>query len=259
MSGVPYHFEPKDLKTHSLEDIHGVVLAALSDARKTWNWRPKDLRIYAHGGASRAMGRAYNPGQGDHRVSLNRKLLNNYDLAGIARVVIHELCHHYREERWPRGAQVFKIQGAHDNRFCSELAKIDPLVNEANCEVFDEAAATVGKSEKLPPGVLTAKLLKTRFKLVWRPDQGKDIIFELSPAELDALVMRYPGDPKKAVVYDHPGSKFSMRRSIFGGQVRTDPNGQDYAPLQVILRWLVVREPRMGFQSVLEKVTGEGS
>lgn len=259
LSGVTYHLEPKDLKTHSLDDIHGVVQAALTDARTTWNWRPKDLRIYAFGGTSRVMGRAYNPGQGDHRVSLNRKLLNNYDLAGIARVVIHELCHHYREERWPRNPRVFKTQGAHDSRFCSELAKIDPLVNENNCEVFDDVTAAVGGSEKLPPGVLTAKLLKTKFKLIWIPDKGKDIVFELSPAELDALVMRYPGDPKQAVVYDHPASKFSMRISVFGAHVQTDPNGQDYVPLQVILKWLVIREPRLGFQSVLKKITGEGS
>jgi hypothetical protein len=108
---------------HSLESIHRAVNSAVVRAIEVWSWQCTGLEVKFHE-SGRAFGLAYEPGKGARKISLNALLLQTYDLNSIARVVIHELCHHYREETWPRSY----ISDVHDKRFCEELTKADPEI-----------------------------------------------------------------------------------------------------------------------------------
>jgi len=125
---------------HDLKAIHKVVTAMIARAAKTWKWRPRNLEISFHK-SQRAFGYAYNPGglkgREPHRVSFEHKLLEHYDLPSFGRTFIHELCHHYREERYPRPNP---SKDWHDTIFCRELARVDPKAKDKKaCTFFVEA------------------------------------------------------------------------------------------------------------------------
>jgi hypothetical protein len=95
----------------------------------------------------------------------------------VGRVVIHELCHHWREERFPHGT-------SHDPVFCRELARVDPVVRQAGrreCTKFVVATDLAKKNEaikrrgQVPPswkpeaGELVVTLEGRKYPVVWRP------------------------------------------------------------------------------------------
>lgn len=113
---------------HTLEAVHRAVNASAARAIEVWGWNCTGLEVKFHE-TGRAFGLAYEPGTGKQKgvrkISLNVQLLQLYDLNSVARVVVHELCHHYREETWPRRRAG---SDGHDSRFCEELGRADPEV-----------------------------------------------------------------------------------------------------------------------------------
>lgn len=95
----------------------------------------------------------------DHVVSLHEKLLSQYALESIGRTIIHELCHLYREERFPRK----KVTAWHDKIFCRELKRADPKVrNRDSCAFFDD--------------VEMSPTARARQKPVWSPTAGYALV-----------------------------------------------------------------------------------
>lgn len=123
------------LKVHGFDSIADTVAKAVGLCESAWNWKVSKLRVMLHGTGSKAMGVAFNCGSGNHRISLNSRLLNEYDLMSIFRVVLHELCHHYRDEMFP-----VNPLDSHDAIFCRELSKVDSVIadDQRQCQFFTE-------------------------------------------------------------------------------------------------------------------------
>lgn len=133
-SGVTFEgYTDRVLKAHSFATMSKLVDDATTLCASAWGWKARKLRVLLHG-TSRALGLAYNPGQGVHRISLNTRLINEYDTMSIFRVVLHELCHHYRNETFPLS------HNAHDALFCEALGKVDPIVlqDKKQCQFFTD-------------------------------------------------------------------------------------------------------------------------
>lgn len=132
---------------HTLADLHAAVDECIALCLSTWGWECSGLEVKFHT-AGRAFGLAYDPGSGDvkdvRRISLHVRLLEQYDIDSVKRVVLHELCHHYREETWRRDRSS-EYYDAHDTTFCRELRRVDPTVasvSAKNCTYFTEEPDT---------------------------------------------------------------------------------------------------------------------
>jgi hypothetical protein len=166
---------------HTLAQLHGQVVRALAAARQAWGWGPRALEVSFHE-TGRAYGLAYAPGSEASkalcRVSLSHKLLRDYDLASAWRVLVHELCHHYREEAWPRTRATKST--SHDERFCEALAKVDPVVGSdpQACRFFTDEEA---------PGVVAKKRerkAKREANITWAPNAGTLWLHRLQSGKL---------------------------------------------------------------------------
>jgi len=166
--GITYEgFVGATIKVHGFDTIARTVAQSVALCKAAWDWEPKHLRVLVHT-AGRAMGLAYNPGKGDHRISLNRRLLTDFDTMSLARVVLHELCHHYRDERFPKSAD------SHDAVFCRELGKVDLVVanDPRGCQFFSDEVweeSTVVQARKTKQ----AALLKAEN---YDPEQGMILV-----------------------------------------------------------------------------------
>lgn len=139
-NGISYEgYTARFLKAHSLRTITDLVEKSVVLCKQAWNWEPVNLRVLTHTRGN-AMGIAYAPGKGVHRISLASSLVNKYDEMSIFRVILHELCHHYREERFPRPAG-YTTGDAHDKYFCDALSLVDPVVKEQpeSCRIFTDS------------------------------------------------------------------------------------------------------------------------
>jgi hypothetical protein len=130
---------------HTLQEIVDITSGAVIECFNAWGWKPLGLTLGFHA-SGRAMGLAWSPGMGDRRISLATRLLAAYDADSIYRTVLHELCHHAREELHPRilegrAAFVREIM-SHDAIFCRMLGEVDPTVREkpADCRFFNDDA-----------------------------------------------------------------------------------------------------------------------
>lgn len=212
---IQYTGYPARVGAYSLDQIHQMVCEAITACLPHWNWRsagnppwrPNSLEIMLHTG-NRALGLAYAPGTGKDTnkrlISLNDLLFKQYDAKATWRVVVHELCHHYRDEAIPRNemdadaserlrqsittrltthqltganarAQIKyrqQLEGAlrtHDGIFVRELAKVDPAVaaEPATGMLFTEYADPSLVAE------ITAKKQAKLAKIDWSPDHGR--------------------------------------------------------------------------------------
>ncbi len=162
----------------SLATLHAAVNAALLRARESWGgWRGVGLEIRFHD-TGKALGLAFEPGTGAYterrRISLNTRLLAQHDPNQIARVVLHELCHHYREERFPTTREV------HDARFCAELSRADPVVaaDPQECMRF---------GGEIDPTVVQERAAKKEQRLAraaWEPEAGWLNFYKLKGGQL---------------------------------------------------------------------------
>jgi len=214
-NGITFEgYTQRALKVHSFGTIAKLVDDGIKLGRDAWGWEPVDLRVMIHND-SRAMGLAYNPGKGVHRISLNSRLLNEYDTMSIFRTVIHELCHHYRDERFP----INKLD-AHDEIFCHELGKIDPVVvqNPKECvmftdEVWQDSLVVKAKVEKQAAkkkadnydhreGYLQMRVLKSgELRMDWLPNQKGGFANKAMPVTVSNLqLLLQSTDPSKVRV-----------------------------------------------------------
>jgi hypothetical protein len=162
---------------HTLRALHRMVESALAKCERAWGWRCDGLVVKFHDDP-RHFGLAYGAGSGaltgERRISLSAPLVERYTLASIERTVLHELAHHYREERWPRARDAERE--AHDARFCDALVQVDPLVDGGDrCERFSEFA---------DPGLVATAMERRRAAReraaarppVWSPDAGELVL-----------------------------------------------------------------------------------
>lgn len=190
---------------YTLDDIHAIVADAIVAGTAVWawqgdrgTWKPSNLEVMLHSG-KQAMGLAFAPGTGHERnkrtISLNEILFRLYDRESIWRVVIHELCHHYRDEVFaPRdtdlataerlrqavaehSAKGYRIKvetlGTHDSVFVRELARVDP-------KVAADPYAGICFNEYADPSLVAdakaaseAKTAKREAAIDWRPEAGR--------------------------------------------------------------------------------------
>lgn len=139
---------------HSFEALHDAMCRAAEVCTKAWGWVPTGLNIEFHDG-SKAMGLAYNPGEGNRRISLNRRLFTSYDLDSIYRTTLHELCHHAREELHKRVR--FRGFNSHDEKFCEMLGMVDEKVRGSAkmCQFFtDEQCLEVVEKSAIERGIV---------------------------------------------------------------------------------------------------------
>lgn len=168
----------KKIGEYAFAKIREIVTKSVELCMKTWGWAPEIVRFSLHP-AARAMGMAFQPGILDstktRRVSLSRELFKKYDANAIHRVVIHELCHHYREERWPRPRT--RYTDGHDAKFCSELQRVDAIVatNPRQCQFFEE---------QVDPTIAAAVAQKREAGVVWSPDAGTVVMSRLKSGEV---------------------------------------------------------------------------
>lgn len=195
---------------YTLEQLHEITAKAVTDCTAVWKWRsaefpvwkPSNLEVMLHDGA-RALGLAFAPGTGaklnKRTISLNKKLLTQYDAHSIWRVIVHELCHHYRDEVFSSRevepaerevllqsvkayladksasavVQMQKVLGTHDATFVRELGKVDPKIKENMVTglIFTEYADQSLVAEMLAKREgRKAKLLS---KVSWDPTAGR--------------------------------------------------------------------------------------
>lgn len=133
---------------YGLADLHSVVSDSLAHARAQWGWSAP-LRIEFHRKGN-AMGTSIGPGldvDKPRRISISTRLLRSCSLTGVRRVVLHELCHHYREERWPRYLSGYDKEEhavqSHDDLFCQALNEVDPAAGRPDhCRYFYDDVAS---------------------------------------------------------------------------------------------------------------------
>lgn len=194
---------------HSLAALHREIDKQIAVGRRVWRWVPRNLRVQFMDRMD-AMGTAFIRPSEDHRIALAEELLRNYTLVSAGRVVIHELCHHYREERWPR---FVTQENGHDKLFCRELRKADPVArrDHVSCVGFNDGQAPV----RVPPSAWTANAGRLRIRvrgsdstLAWVPkkrgawivqerplrdDWLLDIVKSLRPSEWKRVRIEYGG------------------------------------------------------------------
>jgi predicted SprT family Zn-dependent metalloprotease len=142
----------KKRSAHTLKAIHDSIDRSTKLTKLKWNWVPIRPTVSFHS-KSNAMGLAYNPGGGEHIISLNVRMLADYNMKSIFRVMLHEWCHHFRDEKFPRTTD------PHDSKFCELLSIVDPIVadNRKECTFFTDikdvaiAALKQKKSTKKSP------------------------------------------------------------------------------------------------------------
>jgi predicted SprT family Zn-dependent metalloprotease len=174
---------------HSIPALLKIFTESVNRCQEVWQWRPINAEVEIHT-TSRAMGLAFNPGQGRHRISLHTNLLNGYDLPSIKRVILHELCHHYRDEAWPQNRYE-----DHDDIFCRELQRVDSaLAPDAEKRGLQVAAACSAFYEQRDIAVVEGyrkKIHKNEIPPVWAPAAGY-----VEVAHLKSGKFRYAWMPK---------------------------------------------------------------
>jgi hypothetical protein len=234
----------------TLETLHGLVAGGLDDCESTWGWSCPRLVVLCSDGGH--LGLAYRSGTGKEtgvrRIALSVRLLDGYGPAGVRRVVLHELCHHWREEAFPKG------RDDHDTVFCRELARVDPATDpHGDCHALDEehdatlvAAVKQRKEARIRPPV-------------WRPEAGTLRLYGLRDYSLRIAWEPGPGyrwtrwaKPPSAPVLVELAGRFTPEersrvqvRLDHGAPVSLAAGDSDTTDLQTLLRWMVRHYPRL--------------
>ncbi len=219
---------------HTLDALHAIVDEAAAHCAAVWGWDCGRLEVKFHGEGI-AFGLAYDPGSGATRgvrqISLHVHLLAAYDAATVRRVVLHEFCHHWREERWPRDRRSRVVPAIlrepHDDRFCDELARVDPLIDPRDrkaCRYFDEpqdpsivAAMAPTRPARAEPtwspavGFLTLdRYANGAWRIAWSPHPGSGQkwprwVIHANDTGLLGLLKRFAPTSWRAVQVQAPG------------------------------------------------------
>jgi hypothetical protein len=265
---------------YELREIHDTVCDAITAHLGKWAWRtspptpwkPSNLEIMLHSG-NKAMGLAFAPGTGrvanKRTISLNDRLLKQYDLKSTWRVIIHELCHHYRDEAFAgndadqatsdmlrlavvshvskaqasggyKAARSVQLQAmqtlrTHDAVFVRELAKVDPAVAA-------DAYAGIVFNEYADPSLVaqqTAKKEARLAKVSWHPNDGQLWIDRLKDGSGVIYWVPLTGGTKVKIA---ALSDVGVHRTIAKLGLATGLQGNDMA--QVVLRTPVTYSDR---------------
>lgn len=249
---------------YDVEDIHDIVVKAITDSLPHWSWqggrgpwRPTHLEVMLHSGKS-SLGLAFAPGTGHERnkrtISINELMFRLYSADAIWRVVVHEICHHYRDEVFARneadlatserlrqsvalhagsGQRVrAETLNTHDSVFVRELAKVDKKVDA------DPYAGICFNEYADPSLVADAKAAKEAkmAKIDWRPEAGriwidrlksgkfsmwwvelsgrKHKVGMLNNATLNALIVRIHGAAAAAGAGDNASAQRTMQTVV---------------------------------------------
>jgi hypothetical protein len=284
--GAVYCFTKQDLSVHSIEDIHATFKAVLASCMKAWGW-PKAEKIgqkknpfyftfFSHPRSVRFMGMAHvgAPSGWGRLISMSKDLLKAYDLGAIGRLMAHEIAHHYREGNYklplfPSGGIYSADQtDCHDEVFWKLLKQVDPLADPKE-KTWEGAESK--KTEKLPPGKLTVKILNTIWYIIYVPKnkKTKEIGVLWQPGDFQSVINRLPkGTPRK--VFVHPKSKwgfgnFDFLAPLMKGKKVTEytthpilgtkeltytPKKNQYLTLKDFIRALATRYPGKGWKEV---------
>ncbi len=162
---------------HSIPTLLKMFAESAQRCQEVWGWSPTNPEVEIHT-TSRAMGLAFNPGKGRHRISLHARLLNEFDLPSIRRVVLHELCHHYRDEQFPENRY-----DSHDEIFCRELQRVDdslaPDAEKRGLPVMKACSAFYEQRDVAVIEGYRKKLGRNEIPPVWAPEAGKVMIGHL--------------------------------------------------------------------------------
>ena len=234
-------FRAVERKTsHSFDAISKMLVRAVADCHRAWAWKAEGLVVTFHTSA-RAMGLAYSPGQGDRRISLAFSMLEKFDIGSVERTTLHELCHHAREEKYPRSLAVGALRGAqvHDAKFCAMLEQVDATVaaNPKSCRYFTDVAdpAVVTETAKAKGVVFSAAAgtlvvdvrqaaRKNHWVWKWEPNQrGRwpSKFVRLSTRELVAFLLQFPSGDRDLVRCVYEGSPVSVHEMIAGIERRS--------------------------------------
>lgn len=219
---------------HTLDTIVDILVAAVTECSAAWGWKPFGLTLTFHT-SDRAMGLAYSPGKGDRRISLAIRMLAAYDADSIFRTVVHELCHHAREELHPRNlrglSRAASAYVTHDTVFCRMLAEVDTTIksNPMACRFFNDDAdpEAVAASEQKRGVVYRANagLLEIgvspqhHMRFRWRPmrDGAQKWVARweiFTPDSFGELLGRFPLEDRRFIVME-----WSFSRDGSGKQV----------------------------------------
>jgi hypothetical protein len=197
------------VSAHDITAIHDAVVRALDRAADVWKWRGSGIKIQFNE-SSRAIGLAWSPGSGaktgERRICLNVKLVSEYVIESVYRVLIHELCHHAREEVRPRDQSFGDV---HDTLFRSMLIEADPKATRARAEFFDDVPDPALVARLAPKtsavfdptvGFLEATRLKSgQMRFIWKAASSgvtwRPVVFKVSDVEMVDLIKRFaPSD-----------------------------------------------------------------
>lgn len=163
-------FDGVDLGRHGIQRFHKAVSSALEMSDKAWSWRVPSLNVKTHQGKG-PLGQAFAPGTGTYTglrsISIHRDIARRYDADSLRRVVLHELCHHAREELEPRTGSRAKRE-SHDSTFCRMMGLVDPQVigDEEKCRRFHDAPDLTLVAEEAAEATASSKGLS------WDPANG---------------------------------------------------------------------------------------
>ena len=196
---------------HSFDEVHRQVVADVLECAKAWKWLPTGLTISFHS-SGRAAGLAYEPGNGNRRISIRRDILEKYDIKSLSRLVLHELCHHAREELHPR--RLITTENAHDERFCEMLRMVDSVVaaepmscryftDDADGEAVAASAAKSGKVFSSEAGEIVIGIAPDgKYRYRWDPVgtyKWSSKWERFVPCEFVTFVKQFPGSDRKLI------------------------------------------------------------
>lgn len=163
-------------------EIIDLLVMAITVCHEKWGWLATDIVFELHESKT-TMGLAYRSGAyketGTRRISISTRLCKEFDKESIYRTFVHELCHHYREETFPKS-----IGDSHDELFCKALRLVDPKVHDlSTCKHFhdqvDPAVVAAAKPAHKPAiwsptsGHIKLSHLKSgKFVWQWMPGNG---------------------------------------------------------------------------------------
>ena len=187
---------------HTEASVAAAARRAVARCERAWGWSPTNLTVALHDG-DRSFGIARSPGDGPRVgmtvVSLSCRLLAEYDAKSVVRVLVHELCHHYREESFRRTRDTHR-RGGHDAVFCEALAEADPKSGGPHrCRKFTDERSPREENPSVSwsprDGALALARVRGRGQMLfWRPRRRgawDPVDFLLTDGELYDLARRF--------------------------------------------------------------------
>lgn len=165
---------------HSFKEFTRIVDSALGTAKRVWGWNPKRLAIGFHHsqkthGASYTVSKKIGDVKAKH-ITLSHRLLAEFDAASIYRTLMHELCHIYRRAKFEHKDKI--ANKGHDEIFCRELGKVDPIVknDQKACRYKKDKPRLPFKNMAPSKGFLLIAVDKKKRTniLIWIPNKGRE-------------------------------------------------------------------------------------